>query len=346
MFRNCRLNGLLNPRCNRALGRPASSHVSAILDSPRYSQHRRNLYHVVSRPSFTAYWVIQSSLTKVRPPRTSDIILYYLHGGGYFASHPGIYLLFLLRLAESLLDRGLSVSILALDYRLAPEDPFPAQLQDATAAYSYLLGEMQVPAKNLIVAGDSAGGHLALSFLLNLQKPYPGLCTEARLLTLLKPEGVVLMSPWLSLHHAPSTFTTNLHTDVLTPAFLRTTARRFLGSGTASEHTHSPYLEFLSPDPATDWDVVLPAWVWVSAGQNEILFGDVDMWVTGLISKLGTTRLEWEVGTRKPHVWQWLETMDEGKKKNFLVECGKEFQAIERLGNAIGERFTTADRSN
>ena len=139
---NSRTNSLLSSRCTRFLTRPAGVHESTILGSPRYRQYRYNLYHLVSCPTFVRYWILQSSLAEIRPLCALDITIFYLHGGGYFSFQPAMYLLFLLRLAESLLDQGLSVSIFAFDYPLAPEYPFPAQLRDATAAYSCLLDEV------------------------------------------------------------------------------------------------------------------------------------------------------------------------------------------------------------
>jgi monoterpene epsilon-lactone hydrolase len=95
----------------------------------------------ISRSTFTGYWILESSLTSPQPPVTSEITIFYLHGGGYFSSQPAIYLLFLLQLAESL-AQNLTVSIFALDYGLAPEHPYPSQLSDTIAAYQYLVGDM------------------------------------------------------------------------------------------------------------------------------------------------------------------------------------------------------------
>ena len=262
---NSRTNRLLNSRCTRLLTRPAAVHESTILGSPRYHQYRHNLYHLVSRPTFAGYWILQSSLAEIRPPCTSDITIFYLHGGSYFSSQPVTYLLFLLRLAESLLDQGLSVSIFAFDYRLAPEHPFPAQMRDATAAYSYLLDEMQIPAEKVFMAGDSAGGHLALSQLMNLKEPFAGSTNQQGVSGFVKPGGLVIMSPWLSLYHEPSSFSRNEHFDVLSGAFLRATAQRFLGPK-PTYAKNSQHLEFLSPDPAVDWDDVLPPCTWISTG--------------------------------------------------------------------------------
>ncbi len=109
---------------------------------------------------------------------------------------------------------------------------------------------------------------------------------------------------------------------------------------------NSPYLEFLTPDPTIDWEAVLPSWVWVSAGENEVLIDNVKLWVGILKKRLGDERVTLEVGAWKVHVWHWLETMtDEPRKKAFLAgyvgdETG--FEATADVGRAILERVKRA----
>ena len=327
--------------------RPTSEHVTAILSSPRYSRYREHLNHLVERPGFTGYWVLQDSLKNHKAPCDSDIIILHLHGGGYFSSQPAHYLLFNLRLAESILEQGLTVSIFALDYSLAPEHLFPTQLDEATAAYQYLTGEVQIPAKKIIVMGDSAGGHLALSLLVHLDNMRS---SNPENIALEKPSGLVLMSPWLSLQHEPTSFTTNKYTDLLSGPFLRLVTRRFLGPDPTREgklkvtSMNSPYLEFLTPDPAIDWARVLPPWIRVSAGGNEILLDNIRTWVKILKRDLGDEKVVLEIGHGKVHVWQWLETMtNERMRKAFLCkgEVGDEkgFDATANVGRAIAARI-------
>lgn len=192
-----------------------------------------------------------------------------------------------------------------------------------------------------MVMGDSAGGHLALSLLVHLdEKRLPFVDHKA----LEKPGGLVLMSPWLSIHHEPTSFTTNAHTDVMSGPFLRFTARRFLGHDLVVKgfNMNSPYLEFLAPEPTIEWEVVLPPWVWVSAGANEILFDSVKPWVGMLHERLGDRRVKFEVGVGKVHVWQWMETMlDQPMKKAFLgreTGDGRGFEATASVGRAIVDR--------
>jgi monoterpene epsilon-lactone hydrolase len=103
-------------------------------------------------------------------PQPAVTVLYF-HGGGY-TFYPRAYSYFLAHIAQAAHAR-----LFALDYRLAPEHKFPAQLNDAIAAYTRLLAE-GVSLNTLVIAGDSAGGHLALGCLLKLRElrlPLPAL---------------------------------------------------------------------------------------------------------------------------------------------------------------------------
>ena len=95
-------------------------------------------------------WVVADSVT-------GDGVLLYLHGGGFSVHLPRLY-----RKFAADLSRRLNVRVLIPDYRLAPESPFPAAPQDCLAAYRWLLNQPGVNPDRLWIAGDSAGGNLAL----------------------------------------------------------------------------------------------------------------------------------------------------------------------------------------
>ena len=97
----------------------------------------------------------------VRVPESDEPrVLLYLHGGGYVVGSSGTHRQLISRLARATRMRALS-----LDYRRAPEHPFPAAVEDATAAYRWLLGEGVEPTR-IAIAGDSAGGGLTPAPLL------------------------------------------------------------------------------------------------------------------------------------------------------------------------------------
>lgn len=106
----------------------------------------------------------------------------YLHGGGYCVGTPATY-----RVMTGNLALRCAAQVFAADYRLAPEHPFPAAVDDAVAAYRGLLDEGVDPAVT-VIAGDSAGGGLAVAAALRLRE-----------LTLPRPAALVLFSPWVDL---------------------------------------------------------------------------------------------------------------------------------------------------
>jgi len=105
-----------------------------------------------------------------------------LHGGGYNAGSPKTH-----RKLAAYLALATKMRVLTPDYRLAPEHPFPAAVEDALLAYGWLLSEGYAPG-DIIVGGDSAGGGLALSMLLALRE------AKAEM-----PRAAVLMAPWTDL---------------------------------------------------------------------------------------------------------------------------------------------------
>src|SRR6266542_6266813 len=110
----------------------------------------------------------------------------YLHGGGFVTGSSSLYRHLTWRLAAAARARLLSV-----DYRLAPEHPFPAALEDAVAAYRWLLAD-GADARQIAVMGDSAGGALAFAMLLKLRDEGLPL-----------PAAAVGLSPWVDLSQEP-----------------------------------------------------------------------------------------------------------------------------------------------
>lgn len=292
--------------------------------------------------AFRGRWVISNSFTNPGEPSKADIIILYLHGGGYFSSSPATYLLFLLQLAEAIIKEGKSVSIFALEYDLAPEARFPKQLKQARAVYDWLISDLGVLSDKLLLMGDSAGGHLALSLLVELWQPKFGEAQSTS--SAVKPGvGVMLLSPWLSLHHKPDSFARNEMTDVLTESFLEKVALRF--AGLEMVLSKSPYLEFLAPNPSIDWDAVLPDWVWVSAGKNEILYDNIVRWIVERGGDCtGKNRICGEIDRDEAHVYAWMATTDAVVRNKFLnvpfdeSTQFEEYAAVDRMSRIILER--------
>jgi acetyl esterase/lipase len=148
----------------------------------------------------------------------------YLHGGGYVAMSPQSHRPITTRLAV-----WSEASLFALDYRLAPEHKFPAALEDAIAAYRALVAAGTAPGR-IIVAGDSAGGGLALALLVALRDAGDRM-----------PAGGVLFSPWTDLAATGQSIIAN---DAMDPMFhgawIAVTARLYLADTPATHPLASP----------------------------------------------------------------------------------------------------------
>jgi epsilon-lactone hydrolase len=161
-----------------------------------------------------------------------DPELLYLHGGGYVACSPGTHRELVARIAVASGARCHS-----LDYRLAPEHPFPSALEDALAAYRELLGR-GIPSDRLLIGGDSAGGGLSVATLLSLRQEGEPL-----------PAGAVLLSPWVDLNGAEGYEGENLNYCYLVPEALELYADCYLQERDADDPLASPVHADLSGLP-------------------------------------------------------------------------------------------------
>ena len=168
-----------------------------------------------------------------RHKSAAEGISLYIHGGGYVAGSPARH-----RPITAALARLSRLPVFSLDYRLAPEHRFPAALQDATAAYQWLL-EQGVPASSMALAGDSAGGGLVLSSML-----------RARDTGLPAPSCGVCFSPWTDL---AGTGESAYHNDGRCAMFhfenIAECAGAYLGDASPRDSAASPLLADLSGLP-------------------------------------------------------------------------------------------------
>src|ERR1700726_4017342 len=134
----------------------------------------------------------------VPPEAASDRVILYLHGGGYVMGSIATHRATIARIARASKARAL-----AIDYRLAPEHPFPAAVEDAVAAYKWLLAQGYKPGK-IVIAGDSAGGGLTLAALLAIRDA-----------GLPMPAGAVPISPWTDLEGTGESVRTRAARDVM-----------------------------------------------------------------------------------------------------------------------------------
>jgi monoterpene epsilon-lactone hydrolase len=197
-------------------------------------------------PPMRGEW-IEPDTDRAGDPTDGRIILYF-HGGGYFFYSPQS-----VRPITFALAKGASSRVFALDYRLAPEHRFPAALDDAVACYRRLMID-GVPARKVIVAGDSAGGGLALATLVYLRDHGDPM-----------PAGAVLFSPWTDLAATGKTLETN---NAIDPTFdganIGRSARHYLGTMPGTNPLASPlYAEMKGLPP-----------LFIQASTIEVLLDD------------------------------------------------------------------------
>jgi acetyl esterase/lipase len=202
-------------------------------------------------------------------------ILLYFHGGGYFgcsaASHRPISVGFALQ----------GFRVFSADYRLAPENPFPAAVDDAVAAYRGLLAEGNA-AQSIAVVGDSAGGGLAIALLLALR--------EARIPL---PAGAAVFSPWTDLAATGESIRTNAaRCAMFHGPDIGLSARYYLGDADPRNPLASPlYADFTGLPPLL-----------VHVGADEVLRDDSTRLAER--ARAAGVRVELKVWPVVPHAWQ------------------------------------------
>lgn len=217
--------------------RLSQDHIGAILGNTKEIQYREirigNMY---------GEWL------SVNRAHMKKYVILYCHGGGY-STGSSLYA----RTLTSKLAMSTSMDVLCFDYRLAPENPYPAAAEDAMKAWNYLM-LLGYGARDIIVAGDSAGGNLALSLVLKLK-------TEERLL----PRGLILMSPWTDLTSSGKSHETKADLD---PVLHKDYIDRMVKAYADEMDLTNPYISPLFGDftgfPPT----------YIQVGENEILLSD------------------------------------------------------------------------
>jgi acetyl esterase/lipase len=210
--------------------------------------------------------------TDARGVARPALTILYLHGGGYCVGSPATH-----RALTGHLAARCSARVFAADYRLAPEHPFPAAVDDAVAAYRGLLAQ-GIAARDLVIAGDSAGGGLSVAAAVRLRELGEPL-----------PRALVLFSPWtdVSLEQAPPPPPGEI---MLTLPWITACARAYVAAGDPHHPLASPVNADLGGLPAT----------LVQVGTDEILLGDSRrlyqrLQAAGVVARLEEYPRRWHV---------------------------------------------------
>ncbi len=222
----------------------------------------------------------------------------YFHGGGYFFCSLATH-----RPVAAYLARTAQARVLSVDYRMAPEHPYPAAVDDTVAWWKHLLSQGLDP-KKAAFAGDSAGGGLALATML-----------AAREQGLPLPAGGLLFSPWTDLSCSGETMKTNADADVMfQPHMLPLAAKLYLKDLPATTPLASPLFADLKGLPP----------MMIHASNHEILLSDS----TRLHDKFQQVGVPSELHRRNklPHVWPTMIMLPEARTS--LKDSGAFLQRI------------------
>ena len=160
------------------------------------------------------------------------------------------------------------ISIISLEYSLAPKAKYPTQLKEASEAYSYLIHNLNIDPRDIIIGGDSAGGNLALQLLRHFVKPHSKVPPiPSRLHKNMRPSKCILISPWVALDHTSPSVTRNKDVDILVKKCGDRWAWNWKGN-VVDEFT-DPVI--VSPE---EWKEILPPTLIIS-GENEMMADDI-----------------------------------------------------------------------
>lgn len=233
------------------------------------------------------------------PDASPDRIVLYLHGGGYVIGSIDSHREMISRIA-----RSASARALAINYRLAPEHPFPAAVEDATKSYRWLLKQGFSP-ENIVISGDSAGGGLTVATLLALRDAGDPL-----------PAAAACISPWTDLEITGETMITKADVDpMIRPEDAKGGAERYHGTTDPSHPLISPIHADLSGLPP----------LLIQVGTSEVLLSDsTRLAERAKAAGVDVTIEEWD---EMIHVWHFFASMlPEGH------------QAIQRIGEFVREK--------
>jgi acetyl esterase/lipase len=233
-----------------------------------------------------------------------DGTILYFHGGSWVFGSPATA-----QHITAALVRRTGARAVSLDYRLAPEHPFPAAIDDGVAAYRDLL-EHGVPPERIVLAGDSAGGGLSILTVL-----------ASRDAGLPRPAGVVAFSPGLDATRSGESMTTK---DGIDPLFTRQSLQRLGAHYLAGQDPRQPLLS-----PAVHADLAGLPPLLLQAGSNEVLLDDS----TRLATRAAAAGVDviLDVTADVPHVFQ-----------SFTGSLDEADAALDRAGRFMLDRLATA----
>ncbi len=228
-------------------------------------------------------------------------LIYYLHGGGYLMGSPRTH-----RRLVSFIARRARMRALLPDYRLAPENRYPAALKDSLRVYRALLKGGADPA-HMAMGGDSAGGNLGVATLLALREEGSAL-----------PAACFLLSPWLDLAGEGESYRSRADLDPwFRPELMPAIVERFCDRAQCCDPLVSPIMADASGLPAT----------LIQVGDHEILLSDSTRFADNLTACGG--RVELQIWPEMWHVFQF-----------FIGQMPESAAAVDKVGDFLLQEFS------
>jgi acetyl esterase/lipase len=216
------------------------------------------------------------------PESIHEKVMLYFHGGGYVAGSINSHREYCVRLA-----RASKTRVLLIGYRLAPEHPFPAALEDAIKAYQWLISTEEILPKNLVIGGESAGGGLTVATLLKLRDENMEL-----------PVAAVSLSPFMDLAVTGETVKTKVDVDPLTTQeLLELDSNLYLAGEDARNPLASPLYADLKGLPP----------LYIQVGSAELLLDDSIRFVD--TAKAAGVDVKFEIWDDMIHMFQMFAAM-------------------------------------
>jgi acetyl esterase/lipase len=246
-------------------------------------QDDRGEYMITERVEISkgvyGYWI------SVPESVTGHTILFF-HGGGFTLGSTKDHLGLCIRIA-----RAARAQVFSVDYRLAPENVFPAAVEDAIDAYRYLVSHGTMPHR-IIPVGISAGGTLVLDLLIS-----------ARDRGLPLPPAGICMSPVVNMLFAGESVKKNLDNDWLTPERLNAIQTVYLAGHDPRDHLASPVFAHLNDLPR----------LYIQAGTHELLLSDIATFVDK--ARWAGVPVQFELWEGMFHCWQvFAQEVPEGQR--------------------------------
>jgi epsilon-lactone hydrolase len=234
----------------------------------------------VNADGIPAAWILPDNAQQ-------NAVILHLHGGGYVIGGIDSH-----QMMCSVMAKRTGFNLLLPEYRLAPEHPFPAALEDAQKSYHWLLSQGYQP-QNIFISGDSAGGGLAVSTVLALREANMPL-----------PAALVCISPWADLTFKGQSHLTQIKSEVLLTADKLLNWQRFY---TATQDPSNP---LISPIYASFHD--FPPML-IQVGSNEVLLDDSRLLAEK--ARQGGANVTLKIWPEMWHVWHAVgELMPESRQ--------------------------------